>query len=234
MTTETKKITISVGWSGDDGGYEAEHVNKLYRGVKRNTTVPFEFVLCAGPEAQYPGKLANLESGIRVIESPYYFFWAGYKALEPGVITTDLLTLGLDVVVVGNLDDIFNYPSEMAMMADWQWHPVPPARKNDVNCEVMLFRNGKQKLIWDAWLNAGAPQWDRRTPAEKRVWPMAQQGWINETRPWPVDLFPKNMVASYKMGCKDKGLPEGCRLVSFHGLPKPWHVDDKWVKECWI
>jgi hypothetical protein len=227
------KVTITVGWSGD-GLYCLEDVNKLYRGVKRNTTVPYEFVLFPGREAQLPHKLDGLEEGVRVINSPYHWHWTGMKALEPGVIDTDLLTLGLDVVIVGSLDDIINYPSEIAMMRDNPLHTtVGKHHEGDVNCEVMLLRNGKQKLIWDAWVAVGQPQWDARIPVRDRVWPMAQQGWINDEKPFPVELFPDNWVASYKLSCRN-GLPIGCRMVSFHGDPKPKAVKEQWVKECWV
>lgn len=227
-------ISITVGWSGDNRAYFLEDVNRLYRGVKRNTTVPFEFVLLAGREAQLPGRLDGLEAGIRVIESPYHFMWTGFKALEPGVIDGDLLTLGLDVVIVGSLDDIINYPSEMAMMRDYPSHyPCKASERDDVNCEVMLLRNGKQKLIFDAWRDAGRPMWDERVPVDKRVWPMAQQGWINDTKPFPVDLFPEDWIISYKLTAKPYGLPKDCRMVSFHGDPKMGRVQDEWVKENW-
>lgn len=228
----TGVITISVGWSGDRY-YQLEHINRVYRAVKRNTTVPFDFVLFAGPEALEPGKLDDLEKGVRVIASPFKFLWAGCKALEPGVIAGDILHIGLDVVIVGSLDDIINYPSDMAMMKDVPSHMHDPENQSEVNCEVMLIRNGKQKLLWDAWVLAGQPQWDGTVPVRDRVWPMAIQGWINKEKPFKVDLFPENWVASYKLGCRGRGLPKDCRMVSFHGDPKPWMVDEPWVSEHW-
>lgn len=225
-------ITIAVGWSGDRY-YKLEHINKVYRAVKRNTTVPFEFVLSAGPEAQEPGVLDGLEAGIRVIASPYRFFWAGMKLYEPGVIEGDLLCMGLDVVIVGSLDDIINYPSELAAMHDVPTHMKNAINKDDVNCEVTLIRNGKHKIFWDEWVRLGKPQWDGTVAVQDRVWPMAIQGWINTEKPFKVDLFPENWIASYKLSVRGRGLPKDCRVVSFHGDPKPWMVDEPWVKEHW-
>jgi hypothetical protein len=226
-------VIITVGWSGDRM-YSLEDVNRLYRGVKRHTTVPFDFVLCAGPEAQKPGRLDGLEAGVMVINSPYHWCWTGFKALEPGVISGDLLTLGLDVVIVGSLDDLINYPSDMAMMKDYPSRLSNAKNRDDINCEVMLLRNGKQKLIWDEWVRMGKPEWDDDIPPNERIWPMCQQGWINEKKPFPVDMFPENWIASYKLTVKPHGLPDDCRIVSFHGDPKPKEcMQERFVREHW-
>lgn|SRR5574343_278219 len=227
------KISIIAGWSGDNY-YSIDYVNKLYRGVQRHTTVDHEFILIAGLDAQKPGRLEGLEPGIRVIESPYNFFWSGCKAFEPGVITTDMLCMGIDVVIVGSLDDLLMYPAELAAMHDVPVRFKNPGNKDDVNCEIMLIRNGKQKLFWDAWQAVGAPQWDGSVPPDERVWPMAFQGWINTEKPFKVDFFPENWVASYKLSVRGRGLPDDCRIVSFHGDPKPHKVDEPWVKAHWI
>lgn len=46
-------ITITAGWSGDNA-YCLEDVNKLYRGVKRNTTLPSEGIAGRRPYRVVP------------------------------------------------------------------------------------------------------------------------------------------------------------------------------------
>lgn len=232
------KVTITAGWSGDSL-YCLEDVNKLFRGVKRNTTIPFDFILHAGPEAQKPGKLDGLEDGIRVIESPYPSWWVGMKSADPDnrpwIKTDSILGLGLDCVITGSLDDLINYPSNLASMRDWPSHfPIDAARRNDCNLEVTLVRGDADRKIWEEYVRVGKPQWDHACPPENRVWSMCAQGWINDTKAVHVDLFPETWVCSYKYQVLRKGLPADARIVSFHGKPKPKDVPDQFVKDNWI
>ena len=230
-----KQITITAGWSGDSL-YSLEDVNRLYRGVERNTTMPHDFILYAGPEAQKPGRLVGLEKGIRVIASEYPSWWVGMKALEPGesgIKTESFLGLGLDCVIAGSLDDLLSYPSDLAAMKDYPAHNCPPGKEADVSMEVSLYRNGAGQPIWEQYVKEGRPTWSMLNPPTNAAWPMCGQGWINETKALHVDLLPENWVASYKLTVRGHGLPEDCRIVSFHGLPKPATVSDPWLKECW-
>jgi hypothetical protein len=38
------------------------------------------------------------------------------------------------------------------------------------------------------------------------------------------------LVKSYKYHCRNKGLPNDCRVVVFHGDPKPAEVSEPWLK----
>ena len=49
-----------------------------------------------------------------------------------------------------------------------------------------------------------------------------------------VDLFPEEWCQSYKLHYLRRGkLSDDCRIVAFHGRPKPHEVNDFWVKENW-
>jgi hypothetical protein len=228
-------ITTIIGWSGDSL-YDIDYVNKAYRGVMRNTSMDVDFVLFAGPEAQRPGRLRGIESGIRVEPSNYGSWWTGMQAANPDktwLHTSSYLGIGLDCVIVGSLDDIYNYPSDRAFMKDYPSESCPVNRELDMNAEVSLYRNGSDRPIWDEYVRVGCPAWDLANIPSGATWRMGHQGWINETRALTYDLFPENWVISYKLGCQ-KGLPADCKIVSFHGKPKQRDVNDAWVKENWI
>lgn len=234
----TSEITIITGWSGD-AVYSLDDVNKLHNGVCRNTTVPFEFILYAGPEARKPGRLHGLNSGIRVIPSPYPSWWVGMEGMQahpPGFNTDAKLAIGLDCVIVGSLDDILTYPSDFCGMKDYPSHACPKGKESDINMEVFLSRNGAGHEIYDEWVRLGKPQWDMSTAPSQRVMPMQGQGWLNSPeRPLKYDLFPESWIISYKLGVKGQGLPDDCRIVSFHGRPKPGDVieNEPWIREHW-
>jgi hypothetical protein len=238
MIDSTAKITIGTAWSGDHV-YHLDDVKRLHGAVCRNTTLPFDFVLFAGPEAQKPGRLSGLDPGIHVIPSPFPSWWVGMPFSmrhPPGVNTDAKFAIGLDCVVTGNLDEILTYPSDFCAMKDYPAHACPKGRERDASLEVWLSRGGAGSEIWDEWVRLGCPQWDMSTAASQRVWPMCGQGWINgPDRPVEYDLFPENWIISYKLGVRKIGLPPGCRIVSFHGRPKPAELVNSipWIKEHW-
>jgi hypothetical protein len=237
MVNGKKDITIHCGWSGDSL-YSLEDVNRLYRGVKRNLSVLSDFVLYAGPEAQKPGRLNGLEKGIEIIPSEYPSWWVGMKGGDPDnrpwIKTDSILGIGLDCVIVGSLDDLVNYPSELAAMKDYPSHSCPKGKEKDCSMEVTLTRNDSDRPLWDAYVQAGKPTWDCRNIPADAIFRMCGQGWINETRAVHVDLFPENWVISYKLGVLGRGLPDDCRIVSFHGHPKPGAVNEPWLLENWV
>ena len=230
------EITITAGWSGD-ALYSLDDVNKLIRGVRRHTTIPHDFVLYAGPDAQKPGKLDGLEPGVMVIPSEYPSWWVGMKGADPEnrpwIITSSFLSLGLDCVIVGSLDDLLRYPSQIAAMKDYPSHHCPQGMEKDCSLDVMLVRGDADRPMWDEYVRVGKPTWDMSQSAGK-PFSMCAQGWVNKTRAVRVDLFPEDWVVSYKLGVKDRGLPPDCRVVSFHGRPKPQETSEPWLQEHWI
>lgn len=51
---------------------------------------------------------------------------------------------------------------------------------------------------------------------------------------YAADLFPEEWCQSYKLHYLRRGkLSDDCRIVAFHGRPKPHEVNDFWVKENW-
>lgn len=46
-------------------------------------------------------------------------------------------------------------------------------------------------------------------------------------------MWPAEWCRSYKMHCRGQGIPEGCRVVCFHGQPKMHKVIEPWVIERW-
>jgi hypothetical protein len=233
---EIEKVTIGACWDGRDY-YPVEYVNKLYRACFRNTTIPFDFVLYVGPEAERPGRIDDIDEAVKIIPVGLPYWWSGMKFWQknpPGIETETILYLDIDQVIVGSLDDILRFPSEHACMKDYPSHACPRGNEGDINPSVTLIRNNAGIRVWEEYVKAGMPVWDplngRRGPL-----PMATQGIINDPRhKIKKDLLPENWVCSYKMEVRGYGLPEDCRIVSFHGRPKPHAcMHEEFVKEHW-
>jgi hypothetical protein len=226
---------VSVVCVRSDKYYAGEYVNRLYRGVKRNLTVPHEFICIAGDRD-------GIDPEINCVEPMYGLktWWPGmvmYQSDPPYVSTRNVLTLGLDCVIVGSLDDLVNFPSDFAVNKDYPSFSCPPGHEADGNCEVQLIRNGKASLIWDAYVALGMPNWDMQDYTVPRPMRMQAMEVINgPNAKIRADLFPEHWVISYKIWVRTRGIPEGCKIVSFHGQPKMAQVVDSeaWVKEHWI
>ena len=96
--------------------YTSEHVNKLYRGIQRNTTVPFRFICVTDDKT-------NIDSEIEVIplfkESAHLMKYGGcYHRLF--IFSKDIekyfgprfITIDLDAVITGSLDKLLTSRTE--------------------------------------------------------------------------------------------------------------------------
>ena len=232
---DQEKITVGACWSGDY--YPIEYVNILFRSVSRHTTIPFDSILYTGPRAEEPGRLSGLDLSIKVVPVNLPSWWSKlpfFKPNPPGVRTKTILYLDLDQVIVGSLDDLILFPSNLACMKDYPSRSCPKGKnlENDGCASTMLIRGDGGRRIWEEYQKEGAPVWDAL-----RGGPFFQtdQGILNNKQfNIKKDLFPENWVCSYKLEVRKNGLPSDCRIVAFHGYPKPHECSEPWVKENWV
>ena len=98
--------------------YSAEYVNKLYNGVKRNLTIPFEFV-CYTEDAR------GIDNGIRIEPIPLVpgveGWWYKPMFFNPKLgLDGTILFFDLDVVVFRNIDNFFTYnPNQFCIIRDF-------------------------------------------------------------------------------------------------------------------
>lgn len=232
-----KEITVGACWDGSDY-YPPQYVNILYQSVLRNTTIPFDFVLYVGPEATKNGKCDAINENVKIVQVGLPYWWCGmpfWEKYPPGVETDSVLYLDLDQVIVGNLDHIIRYPADHVYMKDYPDYCCPPGREKDGNASVTLLRNGAGAAIWTEYDRLGRPVWNPLNPPADRKLPLAVQTILNESPGEKKhNVFPENWVSSYRLWVSKFGLPEDCRVVSFHGQPKPAGcLDQQWVRDNW-
>lgn len=232
---KTDIFTVCACWDGGNY-YPVEYVNILFNSIYRNTSIPFEFVLYVGPEAENNPNSRKINNSIRIIKTNLPYWWSGMNAwaLKPkGVNTETVLYMDLDQVIVGNLDDIINYDSNHCYMKDYPAYCCPKGKENDGNATVSLIRNGSGHHVWDEYVKAGCPIWSPLKPPKNRLFPLAAQGIMNDSSVHH-DVFPEAWVASYKLWVLKFGIPDGCKSVSFHGKPKPHEITYvPFIKENW-
>lgn len=211
--------------------YKPEQYNILYSMVARNLSIPFSFV-CLTDDAQ------GLRPEIQCYPIPHDLpYWWGkvalYKESIPGVSTEKVLFLDTDVVILGSLDEIVNYPSDFAMARDFPQANCPACYEKDVNGSVILLKVGARQEVWNKYVELGMPQMPL-SAAGKGCFTLGGQGIINRYR-IPVDQFPDSWVRSYKdNNMAVNGPGKDCVIAFFHGQPKPWDVlHHDWVRNNW-
>lgn len=111
-----KIVTLCTG-----NKYPFTYVEKLYRGLQRNLTKPFEFQIIT--ESKYPG------------------WWGKIEIFNPA---ERIVFLDLDTVIVGNCDFLFEYQGPFAILRDFY-------RPNGYGSAVMSIEAGYGKHVVESF-----------------------------------------------------------------------------------
>jgi hypothetical protein len=207
--------------------------------VKRNLTVPFEFVCFT----ENPHKLYK---EIKVFDLPKLEGMKGwwYKPMffDPNLpVQGTILFMDLDVIVFENIDKLFSYkPGKFCIIRDFNRYSHP--QWNRMNSSIFRLNTGQHKHVYENFLYN--PQQATRMHGD--------QDWIYlQTKDRDFEFWPDEWIRSYKWEMRGKppmafkngkrnfvtpGDPviekDNCVAV-FHGEPNPHTCEDPWVIENW-
>ncbi len=225
--------------------YSPDYVNRLASMTRRHLSLPHNFV-CLTDDTR------GVEDGIETIpipETSLEFCWTKLLIFSPQMpeIGSPVLYLDLDVVITGSLDGLFTFSesTDFVGVPDWnrRWFP-------QFNSSVMRFTAGNHVRIYDDFVKAVGTgrlvkrrEWDACLQSRNKVvyWENLRryggdQEWISRSafRRGTIrdHAFPKSWVLSYKTHCRS-GIPPDCRVVVFHGEPKPHEVSSSHIREHW-
>ena len=128
-----------------DGFYTPNYVSKLYRSLKKNSTIPFEFV-CISDTNDIEADVIlpyNHNSDIKKHWHKLKFFSPQFANQHPG---DDIVIMDIDQVITGNVDDLIGFPvdnNELISYGQW-WD-----NKLKLNGGFYKFKSGSLKKIWD-------------------------------------------------------------------------------------
>jgi hypothetical protein len=223
MNEQTVKI-VTLKWGSL---YGPEYANRLYSAVKRNLTLPHEFVCFTDstegldpeiktfpiPEVPIPDRVKN--SGWRKI------------ALFRNDLPIDGLCLfmDLDLVITGSLDDFFKFGKrdQIPIIHNWvRWNKRIFRKRPEIgNSSVFRFMANECSYVYEQYL--GEKDW-----ALENFWP-PQTYLTHCIRPHMV-YWPDDWVRSFKRHCTrpfplnlflTPKLPQNTRILAFHGRPHP-------------
>lgn len=126
------------------GFYTPDYVSKLYKSLKRNTTVPFEFICLSDTDVEADLVLPyNHHSAIKKHWHKLKFFSPQFGGQKPG---DEIIVMDIDQVITNNVDDLLNHPVEDNELITYgQWWD----NKLKLNGGFYKFKSGSLKSIWD-------------------------------------------------------------------------------------
>ena len=216
------------GWDDEELGIE--YVHRLYRGIMRNCDpTKTTFTLFTN--------VANISSIHReiVIEPLDVPSWIGclpkLKAHDPDnwfnqFANNRIVVFDLDTVIVGSLEDIFNYDGRFTTRA---WFKGINKGIWLSGGDMLSFRPFQTAWIWERYIQDPQKVIEFSGGRERYVY----RQWCTEIDYWQ-SVVP-GQVVSYKNHIQRTGkLPVGARIVSVHGDPRPHTIRQQWIKEHWV
>jgi hypothetical protein len=144
-------LTVACVWVKANVPYSAEYVTKLHGMVRRHLARPFRFVCLTDRPAALP-----VWVDVITIEPHRGLFgwWSKIELFNQAHhFSGRMLYLDLDVLVVGDLDMIVDYPAEFALLP----HAGTFNGKDGLavvkrfNSSVMVWDAGTQNHVYDTW-----------------------------------------------------------------------------------
>jgi hypothetical protein len=183
--------------------YTPSWVEKLYRGFARNLHMEFEFLCFV--DRPYEFNEPEIQQVLLIDPNPSYA-----TCIEPYRLGVPMILVGLDTIVLGNVDGLARYCLEEDVIA-LPRDPFFPSRA----CNGVALVPGEKWSVYDNWNGENDMEWMRKQPHRM----------ID-------DIFP-GQVVSYKGHVKKNGLGDA-RIAYFHGQEKPHQLGHlPWVKEHW-
>ena len=243
MKLDTNEIhVVSVKW-GDK--YPSSYVNRLYGMVVRNLSLSHTFH-CLTEES------AGIHEGVNILPLPdtdYEGWWIKLMLFQRDFfgLRGRIIYLDLDVVITGNIDFLAEDNTGLSIIENW-------SRNRMWNSSVMSFMIGSLYQVWEEFQGSFYE--------DVKVKYRGDQEWIFHCIP-SAHTYPKEKIISYKKSCNARfgkwlawtglrleppkwmqaKLPDGARIVIFHGKPDPEDVLDKhwnewkyapFIKEYWV
>jgi len=166
---------------------------------------------------QVPGLvcLSDLDvKGVETIQMQYDWpgWWSKMEMFSP-LLDGNVLMIDLDTVILNLPDE----PKETTVLRDFTMPEL-------MGSGLMYVTAEDRARVWAEWIKD--PQGNIK---KCQSWPRYGDGGflqeiIGDSQKWQdIDI-----VLSYKEHCKDK-LKDGAKVVCFHGLPRPWQIENEWV-----
>lgn len=210
--------------------YGPEYVAILADMIARNATQLEEFAIWCVTDK--PEELPEGVNAIAADPSIPPSYWAKlqlFSPLMPWAPGERVVYFDLDVCITGRLEDLVE---RKGIIRDWNWPCF--------NSSVMVWDHGEHWVAWSDFspLMLAAP--GKVVPAH--LLPAGQPNggdqewltWLDQSGEDPDtwEILPDSWCLSYKAHAQ-AWPPNDCKVVVFHGKPKPADIAEGWVPQTW-
>ena len=133
-----------------EGKYTPDYVEKLYNSLKRNCTIPFEFI-CYSDNPNVKADVIIPLKHFNNIKYHWYklaFFSPNFAYQNP---EDEIIIMDIDQIITGNVDDMIGYPvGDYELVSYNKWWGGKPK----LNGGFLKFKSGQLKVIWDEFLTS--------------------------------------------------------------------------------
>ncbi len=218
QNVENKLVISCVLKTG--GIYDHNYVNALANAIRRNVTIPYEFVCLTDDSSNFN---SNVDTVIP-FKHDYKKWWGKIELFRPDIFQgKQVFFLDLDTVIIDNIDNIVSKQFEFCGLRDFY-------KTVTLGSGLMSWQHDKYHHVYERFV--------KNSTYIMNNTPEGDQRWINEnvkSMKYFQDIFGNNVV-SYKKDCvKNKAfrIPKNTKIVCFHGLPKPHQIDYPEIRDHW-
>ena len=126
-----------------DGIYTPDYVSKLYRSLKRNSKVPFEFICLSDTDVEADLVLPLKHNSIKKHWHKLKFFSPNFAYQEPD---DDIIIMDIDQVITGNVDELLKWPVKNKELLTYEAWWDGKLKKNG---GFYKFKSGTLMNVWD-------------------------------------------------------------------------------------
>jgi hypothetical protein len=209
------------GW--DDSKLGAKYVNILYKSIKNNLTIPFNFNCFTN--------ISNLNINSKIIKREldvpsWKYCLPKLKVFDPSnKFKGRVIMLDLDLLILGNLDEIFSYNGFFMTREGFRGHNVGKSG-GDI---VFFDSDGSMDWLWDIY-NRKTEELETNFRGSERA---IYRRYLHGRTDFLQRKFPNSVLSYRNHILKGYKIPKDCKIISFHGKPRPHEVNDKLVKNNW-
>lgn len=181
-----------------EGKYKPEYVSKLYRGLKRNTTVDFQFI-CYSDTPNVDADIIIPLPKVTDIKLHWHklsFFSPQFAYQNPD---DEIIIMDIDQVIVNNIDDMLTWPvsdNELISYSKW-WNDTYLS----LNGGWYKFKSGSLKKIWNEFIVAPEDwqlEWYKKGVVHHKYY--GEQNfveWMTKKHKIKLTLMPKEWIGKY-------------------------------------
>lgn len=236
-----------------EGKYSTDYISKLHKGLKKNCTVPIEFI-CYSDSAVDADQVIFLPKNSPIQQHWHKLSFFDYNFTGEG----DIIVMDIDQVIVNDITPMIEYPVEEGELVSYHkwWSRSPTSLP--INGGWYKFKAGSLQCVWDKY-NSDPEKWQLHYYNNGTVHYkyFGEQDFVYHTcveNDVKITQMPGQWVAKYDNDINlntrynvmyaerfnedfmilGEELNENIRIVHFANFDNTIHEHpDEWIKEHW-